>query len=38
MNESDTDGPGEYVCEVCGKSFESEAELERHVHDVGLVD
>lgn len=28
---------GEYVCEACGKAFEAEAALERHVHDVGLV-
>ena len=26
------------VCEACGETFESEAALERHVHDVGLVD
>jgi hypothetical protein len=38
MSESDTDEPDQYVCEVCGESFASEAELERHVHDVGLVD
>lgn len=29
---------GEFVCEVCGQSFESEEALDRHVHDVGLVD
>ncbi len=28
----------EYVCEVCEETFESEAALERHVHDAGLVD
>ena len=28
----------EYECGVCGETFESEAALERHVHDVGLVD
>jgi hypothetical protein len=27
-----------WVCEACGDSFESEAALERHVHEVGLVD
>jgi hypothetical protein len=38
MGEPGTDGPGEYVCEACEERFDSEAELERHVHDVGLVD
>jgi hypothetical protein len=28
----------EYVCGVCGEAFETEAELERHIHEVGLVD
>ena len=28
----------EFVCEVCGETFASAADLERHVHDVGLVD
>jgi len=28
----------EYVCEACEKAFETEAELERHIRDVGLVD
>ncbi|MFO7927187.1 MAG: C2H2-type zinc finger protein [Natronomonas sp.] len=28
----------EYVCEACEKVFESEEALERHVHDIGLVD
>lgn len=27
-----------YRCESCGRSFDSEAALHRHVHDVGLVD
>ena len=27
-----------YVCKACEKCFESEATLERHVYDVGLVD
>lgn len=35
---SDTSGDGEFVCEACGETFESEAALEDHVHDVGLVD
>jgi DNA-directed RNA polymerase subunit RPC12/RpoP len=28
----------EYVCDVCGEAFESEQELQQHVHDVGVVD
>jgi hypothetical protein len=28
----------EFVCEICNETFESERALERHVHDVGLVD
>jgi DNA-directed RNA polymerase subunit RPC12/RpoP len=35
MNETTS---GEYVCEICGERFETEAELERHVHDAGIVD
>ena len=27
-----------YRCDACGETFETEAELERHVHDIGLVD
>ncbi len=27
-----------YVCEACGDEFETEAELEKHVYCVGLVD
>ena len=27
----------EQVCEDCGKTFRSEAELRRHVREVGLV-
>ena len=30
--------PTEHICEACGNSFETEAALERHVYDVGLVD
>lgn len=28
---------GEYVCDACGRVFESEEELSRHTRDVGLV-
>jgi len=35
MTETESD---EVVCDICGETFESERELERHVHDVGLVD
>lgn len=28
----------EHVCEACERTFGSAAELERHVHEVGLVD
>ena len=28
----------EYECAACGKTFDSEDALERHLHDVGLVD
>jgi DNA-directed RNA polymerase subunit RPC12/RpoP len=27
-----------YRCDACGKEFESREALERHVHDIGLVD
>jgi hypothetical protein len=27
----------EYVCEVCERTFESEAELEDHVHEEGQL-
>lgn len=27
----------EWTCEACGETFESEDELERHIHEVGLV-
>ncbi|WP_224448931.1 C2H2-type zinc finger protein [Haloprofundus salilacus] len=27
-----------YVCETCGKEFESEEALEAHLRDAGLVD
>lgn len=28
----------EHVCEACGKRFETEEALERHIREVGLVD
>ena len=33
-----TNGDDEHVCEACGKDFDSEAALERHVREIGLVD
>ena len=27
-----------FTCEACGESFESEAALERHIKDEGIVD
>jgi DNA-directed RNA polymerase subunit RPC12/RpoP len=33
MNEA-----SEYVCDICGETFESEQELKCHVRDTGLVD
>lgn len=35
---TDTPDDDGHTCDACGKSFDSEEELERHVHDVGLVD
>jgi len=29
---------GEYVCEACEREFESEAALQQHVREVGLVE
>jgi hypothetical protein len=29
---------GTHRCEVCGEEFDTERELDRHVHDVGIVD
>ena len=28
----------EYVCEECGREFDSEEELKRHLWEVGLVE
>lgn len=35
---TDTTDEETYTCEACGESFESEAALERHINDVGIVD
>jgi len=36
---ADDAGEGEtFVCGICGMEFDSRDELERHVHDVGIVD
>jgi hypothetical protein len=32
------DDDGEYVCHVCGETFDSAATLHRHVREQGLVD
>ena len=32
------DADDEHVCEACEESFETEAALERHLHEAGLVD
>jgi hypothetical protein len=34
----ETDQSGEVVCDICGESFDSQRALDRHVHQVGLVD
>jgi hypothetical protein len=36
--ESDSEAAGEYECELCGETFESEAALRAHVRSVGIVD
>lgn len=35
---TDSEGSDEFACAVCERTFEDEAALDRHVHDVGLVD
>ena len=37
MTDAD-DGHDDHVCEACEESFETAAALERHLHEVGLVD
>jgi len=32
------ENPDEHVCEACGEPFDSEAELRRHVRQVGVVE
>ena len=32
------DRDDDYRCDACGETFAIERELERHVHDVGLVE
>lgn len=34
----DGDRDGDYQCDACGATFDSEEELEEHVHEQGLVD
>lgn len=34
----DQDERESYECEACGKSFDSEESLERHVRRVGIVE
>ena len=36
MNDHEQDG--EYVCEACGKHFETEEDLNRHVRRVGVAE
>ncbi len=39
MSESHaSDGDEEYVCDACDEAFDSEAELEEHLREQGLVD
>jgi hypothetical protein len=34
----ETGESGEFVCDICEESFDSQRALRRHVHEVGLVD
>jgi len=36
--DGESDRDSEYVCEACGKHFETEAELKRHVNRVGIAE
>lgn len=37
-NEDDeNDQHEEHVCEICGRAFESAADLDEHVHDEGQL-
>lgn len=38
MGEHQAHSGEKYVCEACGKEFDSEQELRAHVYAVGLVD
>lgn len=37
MGEASDEGDT-FECGACGETFESQEALERHIHDVGLVD
>jgi len=30
--------PAQYVCDACGRTFDTEADLDAHVRRVGIVD
>ncbi|WP_265110644.1 hypothetical protein [Halosolutus halophilus] len=40
MNEHDADenNGDEYICDICEERFDSSDALEKHVHEVGLVE
>lgn len=37
MVQESADGEREYVCDICGRHFESEQDLHDHVHDEGQL-
>lgn len=37
MTQEHVDRADEHVCQVCGRTFESEEELDKHVHDEGQL-